>query len=302
MKNDFSGYVKDINERYTLEDKTEASLKLLNATYSGTGEIIAPNTLSSNIETITLSLEKDAGKVLFDLKNFSSNSIFESRSTYSSNVSLKELALTVKNLGKDVALDAKDLSVNLSSSTLGNRAEVNAKSAIEKLTLKSKEFDVNATGFNYDVTLSDIDKDSMEELRSLIANAKSKETSQLVQEIENATIDLLSKGLKLKVSDFSLKNVTLNKTQNLEGFGVKASLTLKEDSDFAKKAKQSPMSVAQDVDFNVALKISKPIFSLISRIVPMAYVIKRYAKEDANALLLDVSFVNAELKVNGKAL
>jgi hypothetical protein len=62
------------------------------------------------------------------------------------------------------------------------------------------------------------------------------------------------------------------------------------------------MAVADSVDIKIHLKISKPIFAMISQLSPMAFVAKGYAKEEANSLIYDVALIKGELKVNGQAL
>ncbi len=302
VKSSFDGYIKDIKEQYIFDDNVEMKLNLLNATYSGKGTLLAPTSLVSQIQKIELSVAKDGETLLFNLKDFNSNSTFKTRSTYMSTASLGSFDLEAKNLGKDIVVDMKKLSMQLSSNTQGKYAEVHVENAVENLSISSDAFDINTTDFNYEVAFSEIDKDSLEELTQLLSTKNRQQLPQLAVELERVGAKLLSKGLKFEVIDLSLKNIALDKGQNLEGFRVKSTLLLKPDVDFAKKAKQAPMLIASSIDLNVNIKLSKKIFGLISQMTPMAFMAQTYAKEEGNSLVFDISFINGEFKVNGKAL
>jgi len=301
VKSSFDGYIKDINESYTLEDKSQIEFTLRDALYHGTGELIAPTSIASTIDSIKLSLIKSSQKIIFDLDGFSSNSIFESQNTYSSDADLKKLSLVVASPRDIFMFNAASLSMNLASKTQGNYAELFTKSSLEKFNIKSKDFDINATNLSYDVSVSGIDKDKLEELRLLLSNSSGVAKANLNKKIESTTVELLSKGLNLDISDFSIEDINYS-TENLKGFSINSTLKLKADPNLAKKIGNSQMQLLQGVDIDLNLKISKPIFRLITELNPMAFMVKSYAKEDGDSLLFNISFINSELKVNGKAL
>lgn len=94
VSEDFDGYIQDIQESHTLKDGTKLSLNLLSATFSGNGELIAPNSIISNIQTINMEIDSAKTKVTFSLDGFSSSSSFESRSTYISGGKLKKFKIS----------------------------------------------------------------------------------------------------------------------------------------------------------------------------------------------------------------
>ncbi len=298
----FKGYVKDIDERHTLEDSTKLHLKLKNAIYSGKGELIAPTQLNSSVSTISLEVEQDSQSLDVELNNFTSFSDFKSHSSYVNAFGLQSVKLTaLTQTNEKIILSASNVKVNVELNTEGKRTWIGAKNSLQNLYLSSKDVNFKAASFIYDASLEDMDKDSFEALR-VIASKLSKNSSNLEDRMKNALVELFSKGLKLNVSDFSLNEIVLSDAQNLGSTSLGATLVLKEDSDLAKKIDQSLLLLTSSVDMDVKFKLSKKIFGLIERTFPMATMIKNYAKEDGVNLIYDVSMKNGEFRVNGKAL
>ena len=303
ISEDFDGFVQDIKERYTLKDGTKMSLNLLNATFSGNGELIAPNTLISNVDTINLDIDNVKTKVTFNLDNFSSSSSFESKSTYISSGDLKNFKLVVSALTENLLFEATDVKVNFSSNTQGDRAELNAKSSLKTMSIQSEKIDVVMKDFAYDIAMNGLDKDSLEELRVKMSRMKTASaSSDLQKEIQDSMIQLLSHGLELDIAKLSLENITLNKTENLEGFDIKSKFIVKEDKDLATKIALSPLLVSQNVDMTINIKLSKPLYSKLNSAVPMTSMANSFAKENGNSVLFDITFINGEFRVNDKAL
>ena len=303
ISEDFDGFVQDIKESYTLKDGTKMSLNLLNATFSGNGELIAPNTLISNVDTINLDIDNVKTKVTFNLDNFSSSSSFESKSTYISSGDLKNFKLVVSALTENLLFEATDVKVNFSSNTQGDRAELNAKSSLKTMSIQSEKIDVVMKDFAYDIAMNGLDKDSLEELRVKMSRMKTASaSSDLQKEIQDSMIQLLSHGLELDIAKLSLENITLNKTENLEGFDIKSKFIVKEDKDLATKIALSPLLVSQNVDMTINIKLSKPLYSKLNSAVPMTSMANSFAKENGNSVLFDITFINGEFRVNDKAL
>ncbi|MEN8303488.1 MAG: DUF945 family protein [Campylobacterota bacterium] len=303
VSEDFDGYVQDIKESHTLKDGTKMTLNLLNATFSGNGELIAPNTLISNVDTINLEIESAKTKLTFKLDDFSSSSSFESRSTYINGVELKNLKLVVEAMSENLLFEAADIKVNFSSNTQGEKAELNAKSSLKTMNIKSDKIDVAMKNLAYDVAINGLDKDTFEELRVIISRAKvASPSNDLEKVIQESVVKLLSHGLELDIAKLSLENITLNKIENLEGFDIKSKFIIKEDKDLSTKINFSPLLVSQNVDMNINIKLSKPLHAKLTKGLPMTNMANGFAKEDGNNILFDITFINGEFKVNGRAL
>ncbi len=302
ISEDFDGYIKDIKESYTLKDSTLIALDLLNATYEGNGELIAPERLKSQIDKINLSVDNVNTKLNFTLDDFSSQSVFESQSTYITSGNLKGVQLSVDTMSEDLIFKANDIKVNFSSNTQGDKAQMSASSSLSDLSIKSDKIDIFMKEFMYDAAVHEMDKDSLEELRVITSKAKVSSSSVLQEDIQNAAVKLLSHGLKVDIARFSLDNVTLNQTEDLKGFDLKAKLEMKEDKDLVQKVKLSPLLVANNLDMTINIKLSKQLYAKLNKGLPMSSMATAYAKESGNDVLFDITFLNGEFKVNGKAL
>lgn len=302
VSEDFDGYIKDIKESYTLKDGTKVSLDLLKATYSGNGELIAPNSMTSNVEKINLAVDNAKTKLTFVLDDFSSSSSFESQSTYITGGDLKNLKLIVNAVDENVSMNANDIKLNFSSNTQGDKAEVNGRSSLKDLSIKSDKIDLVMKDFIYDMAINELDKDSLEELRVVMSQTKASSTTAVQEEIQNAVVKLMSHGLELDIAQFSLNNVTLNQTEDLKGFSVKTKLKIKEDKDLAQKIKISPLLVANNIDMTINVKLSQQLYAKLNNGVPMTGMTNNYAKNDGNNVLFDITFINGEFRINGQAL
>ena len=302
VSKDFDGYLKDLNENYTLKDGTKYNLKLEKAVYAGHGDLIAPSDLSSSVKSMDIKIEKDNTKVVFTLAELESSYSFNSNLTYLSSIKIDSLEVVINGEKDNVIFDTKDLKVNVSSNDQGDKAELNTKASVESLKFKTNKLNVVAKDFAYDMAVNEIDKNLLQKIQTLISKSNISPSNQLNKEITDTAIELFSKGLKLKIAQWSLKEIILNDTQNLGGLDIKMDILVKEDPLLASKIKNSPMQVAQNIDMILKMKISKLIFSNIIANQPMAGALGIYMKEEGKNLIFDLTYQKGELKLNGKAL
>jgi hypothetical protein len=299
MTKDFSGYVKDINEQYILQDETNVTTALVGITYGGSGDFIAPNLLASNIDLISFRAFKDAVEVKFDLAGFSSSSEFESKSVYASSASLGSVSLGIVS-DENISMYAKDLKMSLSSDTQESFAQMYAKAAFGESGINIQALNAKIYDFNYDISLSDLDKDALEELQDIATQLSNSPSESLELQIKESFITLLSRGVTLDIDDFSFKKLLLNDTDNLNGLSIHSQISFKEDPSLATKLIYTPLLLIQNLDTDVKIKISREIFNKINDNSPTTTIAMEYAKEEGDNFVFEISFHNGELMVNGK--
>lgn len=297
---DFDGYIKDIKEKYSLNDGTKLALELSKATFSGSGTLIAPDRLSTKIKKINFSIQNKMTNLQFKLDKFKSSSDFESATTYLSSVDLKNLAFALKDKTENLSLNADDIKINFSANTEGKKAEFDTKSSIKELTLASSQENIKLKKIKYAIAVNGIDKNSLERLRVLASRAKI--NHQMNAEIVKAGIDVLSHGLEMNISELSVKNITLNKNENLKGMKITSLLKIKKDKELAHKINHSPLLLVDDIDLHLNIKLSNEIYAKIMRDVPVSSTISSYVNVDASDTLFDLTFSKGDLKINGKDL
>ena len=302
VKNDFDGYIKDIDEKYMTDDKTEINIELEKATFKGKGPLIAPIEIVSNIEKINISANGKKIEALLTLKGFSSTATFNSESTYITTAKFKNLKTNFKERNKEYSLYLSNLAIDISANSQDKKAQLYAKTSLGKLVLESKGESVSIDDFNYDFSMSDLDKDDIEAIRTLVSQSRTDNSYKLQKKIQNRIMSLLSKGMKIEIADLSLKNFILNKTKKYEGFKVKSTFILKPDNNFAKKLEKSPMLLLENIDLAINFVISKPIFKFLEKQAPALSMAKGYAKEVSNNVVYDITMKKGKLRVNGKEI
>jgi len=300
---DFHGYIKDIKEEYVLKDSSKVTLALSNVLYQGNGELIAPKSLSSLIGAIDFNVKKGDEEFTIHMKNFTSSSAFESESTYMSGGKIEQFNFAIKGRAENnLRIEVNDIHLNISSNTQGEKAEFYAKTSLKDLLVETEGSSLKGSDFNYDVSLSEIDKVSLEKLRVLISRSKANASTQPEEEIRNSSIDLLSKGLRLSIADVSLSEIQINQQKQIEGFSFKVKLDVKEDADLQKKLDISPEIVIKNVDMNASLSFSKELFKIINQEIPMVVFANAYAKEVGENIIFDIQLNRGELSVNNQML
>ncbi len=303
ISRDFDGYIKDINEQQSLKNGAHLTLNIQNATYSGSGELIAPTKLLSSVNKMMVKVADNEDEFLFNMQNFSTDAKFESQTTYTSAVKLEKLEMLIGSKASgNIELNISGMVAIISSNMQGVKGEMNAKSSIHSIIINSKELDVNASDFNYDIALHGMDKDSFEEVRILASKIKTDDTAQAAENLQDGLIKLLSYGLTLDVNDFSLQKIVVDNVKDLEGFSIKSKATIKEDSSLKDKIKNTPALAVKNVNMSTNLKFSKAIFNLAVEKYPMVVLAKEYAKDEANSLVYDFSFIKGAFKINDKPL
>jgi len=305
LNEDFKGYIKDIDESFTTEDKTELKLKIKDALFDGNGKLIAPNRISSKLKELNFSILDEKLNATFTLSKLSSSSTFESKTTYLSSADVKEFEVKITGTEDDFNLSAKNIRINASSNTQGEKAEINSKSSIKEISLNSKTLTFDMKEFNFDIALSEIDKKSFEEFRVISASSDistSPASLDMEEKLRNALIRLVSKGLVLNVADFSLKNITIDKKEDLKGFVFKSNIRVKEDAILVQKMKMSPLLAITNLELVSNIKLSDEIYLKLTEANPMTSIVEKYAKREKGNVLFDINFVDGKVTVNGTPL
>jgi hypothetical protein len=79
-------------------------------------------------------------------------------------------------------------------------------------------------------------------------------------------------------------------------------IAFKEDPALANKLLYTPALLAQNLDTEIKLKISKEIFQKINETTPMAALAMQYAKEDGQNLVFEITFRDGEVMINGRVI
>lgn len=302
LNDDFDGYVKDIDEKYKLDDGLELDLTLKKATFKGNGALIAPNQLSSKVKEMQISANKDSMELNVVLRKFSSKSNFESQNTYITSAEFKDIEILLAGTAQDLNVSVKDVKVNGSSNDQGTESELNSRTAVKKMSFESGDMAFTLKGLALDIALNGLNKEKYEELRVLVSKNSNLNSAVSQKELQGSVLSLLEKGLVLEIADFSLKNIETDSLGDLNGFDVKSVFTLKADSSLRQKMQISPLLALSNMNVVTNIKISKEIYAQLLKNRSMLASLTKYAKVDGDDYIFDISLIDSKIIVNGKAL
>ncbi len=302
FSSNFDGYIKDINQKYTLKDGTKIDLRLIKALFKGNGTLVAPNMFSSTLKAFHLNVIQKEQTFYFTLEKFASSADFDSESTYVSEMNVANVDMILQGTANDSEVHLKDLKVYVSSDAQGKNADLNSHTSFDSFSIVSKSLNALLTKFKFDITANNLDKEKYKALRKLLSNNKNQQSLIANKELQQGIVDLISNGFVVKMTQFSLDDLTLDKQTKLNGFDITSEIRFAKDKNLAQKIKLSPLMVGSDIEFTSKISIANKFYSFLTRMSPMLGTIKSYAKEEKGNLVFDIKLKDSKATVNGKTL
>jgi len=280
----FKGYMKDIDEVVEDDKKVKLSMKSLKFT----GDIKDDKLLGikQTLDSIAVQLEDNSFDVKMD--NLVSNYKVTGASNYDyvtdytvENISIStddSFKMTMKNFTIDSTSKEKDglLSVT-ANSTLDT---IEFKDGQKSGSLKSLVFDIQANNFDIEALskLETIDPNNEKELRSVAQQ-------------------LISKGIQFSISDFSVKQIEVDK-KKLDGFTLTSAFDIDKSLDLS-SLERNPMAAIGAMDANLKLTLSNQLFGLIAQQPQAVMAMMLFAPKDVNGKkVYKVELKNGKLTVN----
>jgi hypothetical protein len=301
LNDDFDGYIKDINEKFTTKENVNIELLLKKATFKGNGRLLAPEVLSSSLQELNFLVFEKRKKVLISLKNFSTKANFASKNTYLTSADLGDMKMLVEGTQSDFNITLQKVRANVSANALSKTAELNSKTSLEVLDMHSNRVNIHLKKFNFDVALSELNKEAFEKTQLLMSQLQMKEDPQAEMQLEKATLELLSAGFLFRIADFSLENLTMN-SKNFQGFEVESKLKVDEEKELAQKMAQRPFSLLENINLDTKIVLSKMIYGLLVQNQAMLADLHNYAIEKGDSYLFHIKFTDSKATINDKAL
>ena len=302
LNDDFKGHIKEIDEKYVYKNNIQIEAKLEKAHFSGNGPLIAPNRLKSKIKELYLNIKQDSMALKMVFKKFSAKSNFETKNTYVTSAEIKEVDLTLSGTQNDINISMQKIKLNGSSNDQGITTELNSKVSVKEMQYSSQGVGFSLNKLALDVALNELNKEKFESLRVMMSQKENLESFLEEKELQNAMLELLSKGLLLEIADFSLKSIEMDNGDDLKGFKIKSKITIKEDASLAQKIQLSPLLAISNIDLLSNIRLSKEIYMLLLNSQPILQTLTRYVKEDGDEYIFDIKFIDSHMSINDKAL
>ncbi len=296
----FSGHIKDIEESHTLSSGYKIDVKLRGATFNGSGILLAPEKLNSKIDEIFFKVDGNSQKIDILFSDISESLVFKSKTNYSINSKIKHIALNVyaKDFNKSEII-FNNIDFDISTNTKNKKIDFFAKTTFDKLIVDTPKVIVDIDGFIYDMSLTKLDKDIFEQIIELANQAKIDQTLQ--EQMTEKIISLLLKGLELKIADFSLSKVTVNKSEDLGGVSLKVDVVFPPNVILANK-QENINNISKNMNIDLLIKISKKMFIELSQAQPILVMTQSFAKEQNDNFIFNIKIDDGNLTVNDKVI
>ena len=244
--------------------------------------------------------ESDIPEQMNDIKEESEDT---AREMYNTSMQMKSMFFKSKDKKSDEEINVEAQNVDINSSTQTDKKKSNNRSYFffESLNLKSNSNEVKMSQVVYNSSMQNIDVKAFRGLQKLMLDLKTSPSYELMTKLQISAIEILSKGLKVQVPEFSVANISYE-GEDLGGFKLIAALNIKEDKNLAAKMLFSPFFIVQNLDFKLNLSVSKKIYTKFVQEVPLALLALNSTNQTATDLIYDISYINGNLSVNGTSV
>ena len=244
--------------------------------------------------------ESDIPEQMNDIKEESEDT---ARDMYNTSMQMKSMFFKSKDKKSDeeVNVEAQNVDINSSSQSDNQKSKNRSYFFFESLNLKSNTQEMRMSQVVYHSSMHNIDAKAFRDLLKLMLELKTSPSYMTITKLKISAIEILSKGLKVDIPEFSIANISYE-GEDLGGFKLVSAVNVKEDKNLAAKMLFSPFFIVQNLDFQLNLSVSKKIYSKFVEEVPLALLALSATNQTATDLIYDVSFINGNLKVNGSSV
>ena len=296
LSQNFNGFLKDIDESYTLKNNSMFLAKVLSFKFNGNGTLLEPKEFNSKADLFYIDIKNNTDRFMFKLKRLDSSLNIYSKNSYNSNIEAEMFDF----ISQGSSVKIQNISLSNSFDTKSNKAKIKTVSSFDDLNISSQTTNISASDFKSDTLLSDVDKDSLEKFRVYMDSNKVDSLNSLI-DAKESLLELLSKGMKFYIDEFYLKNINLN-GENLGGLSVDSNLVLKEDKNLNGLIIYAPFLLINNLDLKFYMQMSKKVYKEINNIWPVDFLIQSYIKQKNDELIFDMILKDGNMKINGKPL
>ncbi len=296
----FKSYVKDIDQKYHLQNGSQVNIKLIGIRFKGEGELNAPKSLSTTIKSIYFDANQTGVKALLSLQNFRATNKFVSFSDYDTTASFKEMQFLIKGTNDDVNISVHNLKTSSNAVPKGERVNMNSKSTLGEMHLRSVPLSLDVEELKSDVHVQGVEKEALEKMSEMVSKTEDINAISYQPEFQRIVMQLLSKGFSIKIPNISLGRLVVDKTENFGGVKIDLNLNIKEDENLSVKMKKSPLLFLSNIFLETNIELSQKMYDKIVQTSPMAQTISSYVQKKKDNVVFKIEFKDSQLSVNGK--
>ncbi len=297
----FNGYIKDIDATYVTRKDDTVMLSLTNSTFNGEKLSLKPKNINSKTDELSYTIKNKKGRLDLTFEGIKSTLELQSNNEYSYKSELASFLFKIDPAkGKNIFINMKNLKLDLFTDSLGDKMEFSTKTSFDSLNIVNNDGTIKIDGFNYDIDIKNVDKNSYVEFNNIFTKSKSLRTKKLKREVPKYLSKLLANGIDINLVDFSVKNIDYHNDKDLNGFRLGSYIDIKRDSKLAKKIKHLKNLDISKIDLDLSLNISKKLFLRVLKEIPMFIFLKNYSQESSNNLFYKIKLSGGKALINDK--
>jgi hypothetical protein len=297
---EFEGYMKDFNEKLTLEKNEHIEVSFHGLKADGKGILLAPDRLHTSLKDFKIDMSANKETALLKANNITSTTNFESETTYISSVHVGELALSMSADNTILQAKVENFALNASSNTQDEKAKLFLKTHLKHFEFNNYTGQYTLDGFNYDLMVEDMHKASYIQLHKLFETRSKEWNGEKEQLAQQNIVQLLAHGLHLKIADLSLKKFSFPNSDEIEGFRANVDLRMSPDASVVDAQHLTSQKMLKNLTLSSSMVISKPFYSVINNVYPVDLILAEYKKEKKDKIIFDIQLKDGVVHVNGK--
>jgi len=284
----FKGHMKDINEVLKVGGK---DVKLSMHALNFNGEL-KENTLSSVEQTLKSFTMSPADNIIIQLNDLRSKYVITGKSKYeyATDYSIDEVKLKAD---KNFKLRISNLSMNSSSKVVNNLVSATVQTEIHSIQVGDAKKEALLDTIIFDMKTDNLDIEALKKLENIDPDN--------TQAIQTVLKQLLSKGIRFEIPNFSVKHVSID-NQKMDGFKLKTAFDIAKTFDFA-AVQQNPLAALSTINAKLNLNLSNSFFGFVAKQPQAAMAMMFLQPKDVNGnKVYDVELKEGSLKVNGQPM
>ena len=249
LLNSFKGYMKDINE--TFEDKVSVTVTMQGLTFKGNVENEKLKNIQQSLRLLSLNAEKEFSMKVSDLTSsylLFGPSPYDTKSEYHiESLEMKEPSPSSLKLTGLQGKVANSVANDLLKSTLTTK--------VDKIKLTEGQETYELSDIRFNSNINNLDVTSLETLQ--------KTDPQNEKAIMEISQKMISKGINMHISNFSVNKIEKNKVK-MDGFRLNSSLQIDKSFDIH-SASGNPLAMLPAFSGKSSIFISSELFTIITQ-------------------------------------
>ncbi len=308
VNGEFQGRLKDFVKSVEFTNGNSVDVELIGVEANGKGMLLAPDRLDTKLNRLVIKANDKSAheRIIFEVKNVTSSTLFQTDTTFTSKMDIHSFHMSFEKQKRSQKFDVNFLDLQLQNSvnTQGEKASAESEVSFKKLTLSLAPKSLELQDLVLKIALEDVEKKSYIKLQKIfekisIAAQVTPEDEKALQESIEA---ILADGFTLKIPNFSLAKLSVDKQKSMDGFHANMVLDLQGDRNIHQELQTNPDALIENLLLHANIALSKDFYALLNEIYPVDLMLANLKKEQNSEVVFEIEMQGKTLKVNNKPI